>query len=95
MDVDAFTTTTITPYFKQKYINAEKSNCFLFLVVPHDKRYKVFPVFLYKSESGISDETTHEFIDRIIEASEDTGFHLSYSSVDGDKNYQERFKKKL
>lgn len=50
--VDAFTTTTITPYCKEKYINGEKSNCFLFLIVPHSKDYKIFPAFMYQSPSG-------------------------------------------
>lgn len=89
--IDAFTTTTITPYCKQRYIDADKSNCFLFLVVPHSKNYKVFPIFLYKSKSGMSDQQTFDFINRIIDDSKASGFNLSYTSVDGDKNYQNRF----
>lgn len=41
----------------------------------------------------MSDQQTFDFMERIIEASKSTGFDISYSSVDGDKNYQNRFVK--
>ena len=74
--IDAFTTTNITPYSKKRYIDGNKSNCFLFLMQPLNKNYKIFPIFLYESENGMADEKTFNFIEQIIEASKTTNFLL-------------------
>ena len=89
--IDVFTTTTITPYTKRRYIDGNKSNCFLFLIEQLNKNLKIFPVFLYETENGMADDKTFEFINKIIEYSKTTNFVLKYVSVDGDKNYQGRF----
>lgn len=89
--IDAFTTSLIKPYSKKRYLDDDKNNCFLFLIEPHKKNCKVFPIFLYQSQSGMADNLTIDYIKRIIEISKKTTFKIKYTSVDGDKFYQIRF----
>ena len=64
--IDAFTTTAITPYSKRRYVDGNKSNCFLFLIQPINKNLKIF---LNESESGMVDEKTFDLmVIRIIKA---------------------------
>lgn len=92
LSIDAFSITTITPYCKKRYIDGDKNNCFLFLIIPLEKKHKVFPVFLYQSPDGMSDELTNEYIDRIIEASKDTKFKLR-GNLDDDQQFKDHSKK--
>ena len=89
--IDAFTTSLIKPYSKKKFLDSDKNNCFLFLIEPHDKNLKIFPLFLYQSESGNANDLTISYIKQIIEISKSTYFNIKYTSVDGDKFYQIRF----
>ena len=89
--VDAFSISTITPFNKVKYTDKAKNNCFLFLIAPHSAPYPIFPVFLYESDSGISDDYTQFSINSIIQQMNDTRFKIKYCSVDGDSGYSNRF----
>ena len=89
--IDAFTTSLIKPYSKKLFLDNDKNNCFLFLIEPHLKNCKVFPIFLYQSESGMTNEKTIDYIKKIIDISSKTIFKIKYKSVDGDKFYQIRF----
>lgn len=89
--IDAFTTSIIKPYSKKKFLDSDKNNCFLFLIEPHEKNLKIFPLFLYQSDSGMANDLTISYINQIIEISKSTNFHIKYTSVDGDKFYQIRF----
>ena len=56
--VDAFLISAISPFNKIKYTDKAINNCFLFLIAPHLPNYPIFPVYLYESDSGISNEYT-------------------------------------
>ena len=48
LSIDAFSITTITPYCKKRYIDGDKNNCFLFLIIPLEKNTKFFQFFYIK-----------------------------------------------
>lgn len=91
--VDAFSISAISPFNKVKYTDKVKNNCFLFLIAPHLPNYPIFPVYLYESDSGISNEYTQSCIDGIIKVMGETPYKIKYCSVDGDQGYTSRFTK--
>ncbi len=89
--VDAFSVTTISPFNQVKYLDREKSNCFLYLIAPFDPNFEIFPIYLYKDKNGNANNITIEYIKKILSISKETKFHIKYISVDGDKGYNNQF----
>lgn len=90
--VDAFTISTITPYSKTNFFEKAKSNCFLYLIAPHDSNLNIFPIYLFEAENGNATLYTQECINDILLASKNSKFLIKYCSVDGDPGYSNRFK---
>ncbi|KAK8860428.1 hypothetical protein M9Y10_012093 [Tritrichomonas musculus] len=90
--IDAFTVSAITPYSKTKFFEKAKSNCFLYLIAPHDPNLNIFPIYLYEVENGNATTYTQNCIIDIINASKNSKFLIKYCSVDGDPDYSSRFK---
>ena len=63
------------------------------MIAPHLPNYPIFPVYLYESDSGISNEYTQSCIDDIIKVMGETPYKIKYCSVDGDQGYTSRFTK--
>ena len=84
LSVDAFSINTFS---------TNNNYSFIFLILPFNRNYRIFPVHLYSANTGNANTTTFQKMREIVQQSLNTKFKIVLFSVDGDRYYDPFFSK--